>query len=67
METKEYFTPCRDCINHVGGECAEGRGRTAENDGCIETVYTGCTLSELENAPNIPKKYVSRKTKTQTI
>ena len=41
---------------HVGGECAEGRGKTADNDGCTETYFYDCNINE--PMPTVPKRFV---------
>lgn len=56
MKHGEFFTPCRDCIMHVGGGCAEGRGNTADEDGCIVTYFYDCKLTD--KMPIVPKRFV---------
>lgn len=56
MKRGEFFTPCRDCIMHVGGGCAEGRGNTQDEDGCIVTYFYDCKLTD--KMPIVPKRFV---------
>lgn len=56
MKRGEFFTPCRDCIMHVGGGCAEGRGNTADEDGCIVTYFYDCKITD--EMPVVPKRFV---------
>lgn len=56
MKRGEYFTPCRDCIMYVGGGCAEGRGNTADEDGCVVTYFYDCKLTD--KMPIVPKRFV---------
>ena len=61
MRKGDFFTPCRDCTFHVGGECADGNGKTNEIDGCIETYYYDATFKELEDAKaKTVRTFVSR-------
>ena len=41
---------------HVGGGCAEGRGNTADEDGCIVTYFYDCKLAD--KMPIVPKRFV---------
>lgn len=58
MKQGTIFTPCGDCIFYVGGECAEGHGKTNEKDGCEESYFYDCTLTELEKQPKATKKFI---------
>ena len=41
---------------HVGGGCAEGRGNTQDEDGCIATYFYDCKLTD--KMPVVPKRFV---------